>query len=74
MSVLFKGNFEVPSNFEPVGPIFKPKSDSVSGLGAVPKPLPQQNPQTVAFCAMLGINDPITLVDATKGAGSLNHD
>ena len=59
---LFKDDFMIPENFEPVGTVFDPQSDNVRKLFVVPNPDPQPNPQTETFCAKLDIDDPLTLV------------
>lgn len=60
-----QGNLKVPLNFSPTVQAY---SESSQSGRTVPQPSAQLNPQTMAFCDQLGIDDPISLLLQAEGS------
>lgn len=64
----FDGNLIVPNNFERTAPPYNPNNRPPM----TQQPKPVKNPQTVEFCNILEIDDPLNLVVILSG-GEINH-
>lgn len=61
------GNLKIPNNFERTAPPYDPKNKPPM----THQPKPVKNPQTISFCNMLDIDDPLNLVVILSG-GEIN--
>ncbi|XP_050312105.1 lariat debranching enzyme [Anthonomus grandis grandis] len=55
-------NLKIPKNFRPTAPSYQPGDN----MKHCKQPEPKLNPQTVEFCDILGIDDPICLVSESN--------
>lgn len=62
MRLRMAGNLTIPKNFERTAPAYDPSAQQGRFYNDIPSVKPSQNPQTVAFCDLLNIDDPLNLV------------
>lgn len=55
-------NLAIPKNFERTAPPYDPNEQKGQFYSDIPSVKPAQNPQTVTFCDLLNIDDPLNLV------------
>ncbi|KAI9790877.1 MAG: hypothetical protein M1816_004638 [Peltula sp. TS41687] len=61
-NIVSKNGLLIPENFERTAPIYDPKS----GKGGSEMPVEYNNPQTAAFCELVGIENKLFLTDDEK--------
>ena len=72
---LFDGDLVVPLNFTMSVPAYDNAVETLRDMHRTPMPTgPQRNPQTVSFCAKLGVPDPCELAMQRRGRQMLNVD
>lgn len=62
MRKLMNDNLLIPKNFERTAPPYEPAAPQGQFYNDIPVVKPTQNPQTVKFCDLLNIDDPLNLV------------
>ena len=72
---LFDGDLGIPLNFAMSVPAYDNAVETMRDMHRTPMPMgPQRNPQTVSFCAKLGVPDPCELAMQKRGRQMLNVD